>query len=147
VPAVLIGQPVVAGGIGGGHGDDPSSRMATRCSAAVEGSSRPGDRFHSSSHGSEFSDEQSLQATVDELKAWKGLAAKNIAPIRVFALGGVLYTLDHRRLVAHQQARVPSQTALATPREVASEWGKAAGLKAGDDGIKIRQRPPRVRGK
>jgi hypothetical protein len=95
----------------------------------------------------EFSDEQSLQATVDELEASKGLAQKNIAPKRVFALGGVLYTLDHRRLVAHQQARVPSQAALATPRGVASEWGKAAGLKAGGNGTKIRQRPPRIRGK
>jgi hypothetical protein len=65
--------------------------------------------------------------------------SNKLPPIRIFRHGAGIYTLDHRRLVAHRLADVPIRYRLATSQEVAKELGQKLDAESGD-GLSIRIR-------
>ena len=71
--------------------------------------------------------------------------ASEIDPIRIFELDGKVYTLDHRRLVAHRLADVPIRYRKATSAEVRaaqrpSRYSERGKLSTDSDGMEIRIR-------
>lgn len=99
-------------------------------------------RFTQSSVKGTFSDDRTLQATIDALKGPGGDAvAQAIPPIRIFKEGGVLKTLDNRRLLAFSEAGRPVPYVWATPAEVAAEAWKFTATPQQMGGWFIRVKP------
>lgn len=82
-------------------------------------------RFTQSSVKSTFSDGRTLQSTIDALKGPGGDAlAREIPAIRIFEEGGVLKTLDNRRLLTFSEAGRAVPYTWASPAEIAAESWK-----------------------
>lgn len=80
-------------------------------------------RFTQNSIGRAFGDGSSLRSVIDGLRSGR-IDPSAFPPIRVFERGGVLYTLDNRRLFAFQQAGLQIRAVWATAEEVAREAWK-----------------------
>ena len=82
-------------------------------------------RFTQSSVKGTFSDGRTLQSTIDAPKGPGGDAlAREIPAIRIFEEGGVLKTLDNRRLLTFSEAGRAVPYTWASPAEVAAESWK-----------------------
>jgi hypothetical protein len=82
-------------------------------------------RFTQSSVKGTFSDGRTLRSTIDALKGPGGDAlAREIPAIRIFEAGGVLKTLDNRRLLAFSEAGRAVPYTWASPAEIAAESWK-----------------------
>ncbi len=66
---------------------------------------------------SDFRDKRTVEQMVSDLKSGK-LKPENIKAIAVAEINGKVYTLDHRRLVAHRLAGRPVSFKKATPQEI-----------------------------
>lgn len=84
----------------------------------------------------------SLTETVNQLRQDPNFASE-LPAIRIFRHGDGVYTLDHRRLVAHRLAEVPVHYRMATAQEIAKEFGKKLDPESGD-GLSIRIRGQEV---
>jgi hypothetical protein len=89
----------------------------------------------------ETGEEPTLLATVNELRI-NPVAAEKYGPIRIFAHEDGVFSLDHRRLVAHRLANVPVRYRIATPQEVSLEMRRKFDRESGD-GLTIRIRGER----
>jgi RHS repeat-associated protein len=99
-------------------------------------------RFTQSSVKGTFSDGRTLQSTIDALKGPGGDAvAQAIPPIRIFKEGGVLKTLDNRRLLAFSESGRPVPYVWATPAELAAEAWKFTATPQQMGGWFIRVKP------
>lgn len=87
-------------------------------------------RFSQDSISANFSNGQSVAAF------WRGLAngsikASDVPPIRLVERDGKLFTMDNRRLVAFQQARIPVAYRMASVEEAANEAWKFTTMSEG----------------
>jgi hypothetical protein len=82
--------------------------------------------------------------TTNQLRADPAFS-EELPPIRIFVHDNGVYTLDHRRLVAHRLAGVPARYRKATEQEVAKELPDKMDP-INDGGVTIRIRPERTRG-
>jgi RHS repeat-associated protein len=99
-------------------------------------------RFTQSSVKGTFSDGRTIQSTVDALKGpGGGAVAKAIPPVRIFEEGGVLKTLDNRRLLTFSEAGRPVPFTWASPGEVAAESWKFTATAEQQGGWFIRVKP------
>lgn len=79
--------------------------------------------------------------TTNQLRAAPAFS-EELLPIRIFRHDDGVYTLDHRRLVAHRLAGVPARYRMATAEEVAKELPDKMDP-TGDGGITIKIRAGR----
>ncbi|MFJ2506069.1 polymorphic toxin-type HINT domain-containing protein [Microbacterium sp. NPDC087592] len=94
----------------------------------------PGEiRFSQSSVSSTFRDGGSIADLAEGLKSGS-IRPSDVPPIRLVERGNALFTLDNRRLLAFQQARVPIPFRMATPEEIATQAWK---FTTGNEGISI----------
>ena len=100
-------------------------------------------RFTQSSIRGSFSNGTTLESTIQALKGPEGEAvAAAIPPIRIFARGASLFTLDNRRLLAFSEAGVDIPYLRATMDQMAAEsWKFTAGPEQ-MNGWFIRVKPP-----
>lgn len=74
-------------------------------------------RFSQDSASHTFRDGRSVSAMAADLKSGD-LLPGNVQPIRLVERDGLMFTLDHRRLVAFQEAGVRVPFRMATQREI-----------------------------
>jgi hypothetical protein len=80
-------------------------------------------RFTQQTVGYRFRDGTTIDDLAESLRTGR-IDPDDVPPIRIFERGGLLFTLDNRRLEAFRRARVDIPFRRATPREVISEGWK-----------------------
>ncbi|CAE6812241.1 MULTISPECIES: filamentous hemagglutinin N-terminal domain-containing protein [Paraburkholderia] len=106
----------------------PATAATTATNSGVpsnlSGLANPGSiRFTQDSISSTFKDGTSLQDTIGALKSGV-ISPADLPPIRVYEQGGLVYTLDNRRLFATYQAGTQVNITPATAQEVSSQGWK-----------------------
>jgi|GEM_PF-6662361 len=71
----------------------------------------------------DFRDGRSIEQMVNEIKSGK-LKPEDVEPVRVAVIDGNVFTIDHRRLVAHRLADAPIKFRKATRRELSAATGR-----------------------
>jgi len=90
----------------------------------LSGLANPGSiRFMQDSISSTFKDGTSPQDTIEALKSVV-ISPADLPPIRVYEQGGLVYTLDNRRLFATYQAGTQVNIIPTTVQEVSSQGRK-----------------------